>query len=59
MLKDICINWDGQGDIDIGSLFELDNGDERVIPFKSINVILLNGRIGLVHNRKFIKHRQT
>ena len=59
MLKDICINWDGQGDIDIGSLFELDNGDEKVIPFKSINLILLNGRIGLVHNRKFIKHRQT
>ena len=34
VLKDILIHWDGHGDIDIGSLIELDNADERVIPFK-------------------------
>ena len=57
MLKDILIYWDGHGDVDIGSLTELDNADERVIPFKAINLILSNGRTALVHNGEFIQHQ--
>ena len=57
VLKDILIHWDGHGDIDIGSLIELDNADERVIPFKAINLILSNSRTALVHNGEFIQHQ--
>ena len=57
MLKNIHIHWEGYGDVDIGSLIDLQNGDEKVIPFKAVNLILSNGRKGLVHNGEFIQHK--
>ena len=36
---------------------ELDNAEERVIPFKAINLMLSNGRTALVHNGEFIQHQ--
>ncbi len=54
MLKNIHIHWEGYGDVDIGYL---QNADKKVVPFKVVNLILSNGRKGLIHNGKFIQHK--
>ena len=56
LLHLIYINWSEHGSTTIGSLIDLDNADEKVTPYKAINITTSNDRTQLVHAGNYVEY---